>query len=200
MMEEKYSQIGQDIFVKRVLQEKTNGLFLDIGGAWPTYLNNTYLLEKNYNWTGASIELESVYEPQWKESGRKSKFFVQDALTADYNRIITDLLEENKRDRIDYLSVDLEPPIVTLEALRRVPFDKFRFSVITFEHDMYRKDNGHDLGQLYTLEESRKLLSDKGYKLVFTNMQEDWWVDSVLFVDFDEYINIKTIPQDIRYI
>ena len=198
-MEQTYSQIGQDIFVKRVLQEKTNGVFLDIGGAWPVYLNNTYLLEKEYNWTGASIDLESVYDPLWKESDRTSKFFVQDALTADYEKIITDLLNETGNDRVDYLSVDLEPPIITLQALRKVPFDKFRFSVITFEHDMYRTDNGHSNGQLYTLEESRKMLSDNGYGLVFANMQEDWWVDSVLFSDFEDYIDIKTMPQDVRY-
>ena len=199
MIEETYSQIGQDLFVKRILQEKTNGLFLDIGGAWPTYLNNTYLLEKNYNWTGASIELESVYKAQWEESKRKSKFFVQDALTADYDKIITDLLTENNKDRIDYLSVDLEPPIITLEALRKVPLSKFRFSVITFEHDMYRQDPGHNEGQLYILKESRALLYNNDYRLVFANMQEDWWVDFTLFKEFDSYINIDSTPQDTQY-
>lgn len=200
MIEETYSQIKQDLFVKRILQEKTNGLFLDIGGAWPTYLNNTYLLEKNYNWTGASIELEPVYDSQWKESGRKSKFFIQDALTADYSKILTDLLIENNADRIDYLSVDLEPPIITLEALRKIPFDKFRFSVITFEHDMYRQDPGHDKDRLYTMKESRKLLSNNNYKLVFANMQEDWWIDYTLFMDYSGYIDIESLPQDILYI
>jgi hypothetical protein len=199
MIEKTYSQIGQDLFVKRILQEKTNGLFLDIGGAWPIYLNNTYLLEKDYNWTGASIELESVYEPQWIESGRKSKFFVQDALTADYDKIILDLLTESNKDRIDYLSVDLEPPIITLQALKKVPLTKFRFSVITFEHDMYRQDPGHNEGQLYTMKESRNLLYNNGYRLVFANMQEDWWVDSTLFSDFDSYISIDSIPQDTQY-
>lgn len=199
MKEESYSQIGQDLFVKRLLQEKKDGLFLDIGGAWPVYLNNTYLLEKNYNWTGTSIELESVYEAEWKAK-RNSKFLVQNALTADYNTIITDLLKENDKDRIDYLSVDLEPPIITLEALRKVPFDLCRFSIITFEHDMYRTDNGHDFGQLYTLNESRALLTDKGYKLLFANMQEDWWVDPVLFMDFNDYIDINLIPQNVLYV
>jgi hypothetical protein len=199
MKEESYSEIGQDLFVKRLLQEKKDGLFLDIGGAWPVYLNNTYLLEKNYNWTGTSIELESVYEAEWKAK-RNSKFLVQNALTADYNTIITDLLKENDRDRIDYLSVDLEPPIITLEALRKVPFDLCRFSIITFEHDMYRTDNGHDFGQLYTLNESRALLTDKGYKLLFANMQEDWWVDPVLFMDFNDYIDINLIPQNVLYV
>ena len=199
MKEESYSQINQDIFVKRILQEKVSGLFLDIGGAWPVYLNNTYLLEKNYNWTGASIELESVYKADWESSSRKSKFFVQDALTADYDTIITDLLTENSRDRIDYLSVDLEPPFITLEALRRVPLDKFRFSVITYETDMYRADPGHDFDQLYTLRESRKLLSDNGYGLVFANKQEDWWVDCSLFGNFDNYLDIEVLPEDVQY-
>jgi hypothetical protein len=199
MKEESYSQINQDIFVKRILQEKTNGLFLDIGGAWPVYLNNTHLLEKNYNWTGTSLDLESVYKEYWKSSGRRSKFLVQDALTADYNAIITDLLTENGRDRIDYLSVDLEPPFITLQALRQVPLDKFRFSVITYETDMYRSDPGHDFDQLYTLRESRKLLSDNGYGLVFANKQEDWWIDCLLFEEFGEYIDINTEPQEMQY-
>ena len=199
MTEESYSQIGQDLFVKRILQEKRNGIFLDIGGAWPIYLNNTYLFEKNYNWTGSSIELENIYATDW-QSTRKSKFLVQNALTADYQTIINELLTESNCDRIDYLSVDLEPPIITLNALMKVPFDLCRFSVITFEHDMYRNDPGHDFDQLYIMRESRKFLSNHGYKLIFANMQEDWWVDGELFDCSANSIDINSIPKDIRYV
>lgn len=192
------SQIGQDLFVERVLQEKQNGLFFDIGGGFPTHINNTYMLETYYNWTGISIDLESAYEQQWKNSGRSSIFLVQDALTADYNTLMGSLIQKDQERRIDYLSVDLEPPINTFLALQKVPFDNFRFSVITFEHDMYRKDPGHNFDSLYTLRESRKLLSELNYKLVFANMQEDWWVDGSLF-EGGSYININEIPKDILY-
>lgn len=199
MIEESYSQIGQDLFVKEILQEKKNGLFLDIGAAWPVYLNNTHLLEKNYGWTGVSMDLEAVYQNDWAHSGRKSTFLIQNALTADYESIIKGLLKENNADRLDYVSIDLEPPIITLEALRKLPLNLCRFSVITFEHDMYRTDPGHSFDQLYTLRESRNLFSENGYKLVFANMQEDWWVDGTLFDEGASYIDIKEMPKDIRY-
>ena len=199
MIENSYSQIGQDIFVRRVLQEKRNGLFVDIGAAWPDRINNTYLFEKHYDWTGLSIEFDPQYERMWRASDRTSKFMCDDALKVDYTSEIGKLLTDNNADRIDYLSVDIEPPILTLQALQTIPFDLFRFSVITFEHDMYRVDNGHSFDQLYTMRTSRDLLTKHGYKLVFANMQEDWWVDAVLFTDFNYYIDINSIPQDIRY-
>jgi hypothetical protein len=64
MNEITYSQIGQDVFVKRILQEKNNGLFFDIGGGYPIYINNTYLFERHYNWNGISIDLEPIYQQQ----------------------------------------------------------------------------------------------------------------------------------------
>lgn len=199
MNEKTYSQIGQDIFVKRVLQEKTNGLFVDIGAAWPDNINNTYLFEKHYNWTGLSVEFDPQYERMWKASDRTSKFICDDALKVDYVFEINKLLTDNKVDRIDYLSVDIEPPILTLKALQKVPLDKFRFSVITFEHDMYRTDNGHEFDQQYTMRTSRELLSSHGYSLIFANMQEDWWVDGTIFDTSNNSININTTPINILY-
>ena len=112
---------------------------------------------------------------------------------------INKLLTDNKVDRIDYLSVDIEPPILTLKALQKVPLDKFRFSVITFEHDMYRTDNGHEFDQQYTMRTSRELLSSHGYSLIFANMQEDWWVDGTMFDTSNNSININTTPINILY-
>lgn len=199
MKEITYSQIGQDLFVKRLLQEKTNGLFLDIGAAWPTNINNTYLFEKHYNWTGLSIEFDEQYERLWMQSDRTSKFICNDALKVDYITELGKLLADNGADRIDYLSVDIEPPILTLKALLNIPFDKFKFSVITFEHDSYRDDNGHTFDKQYTMRESREFLTHHGYKLVFANMQEDWWIDPTIFTNFDSFIDINTVPQNILY-
>lgn len=200
MKEKTYSQIGQDLFVKRVLGEKTNGLFLDIGAAWPTNINNTYLLEKDYNWTGLSIEFDSQYETMWKASDRTSKFICDDALSVDYITELNSLLAGTNSNRIDYLSVDIEPPLLTLKALLNLPFDNYRFSVITFEHDMYRTDNGHNFDKEYTMRTSREFLTKHGYKLAFANRQEDWWVDPVLFADFNDYLDISLTPQDVLYV
>ena len=169
---ETYSQIGQDIFVNNILNEKTNGLFLDVGCCRPEHINNTFLFEKNYNWDGISIDIDD-YSKEWQEK-RITKFICQDALTVDYQTIISDLLTRNKKDRIDYLTIDLEPPAVTLDVLYKIPFDKFRFSVITFEHDSYRDPN--------VIRKSIEIFNSYDYKLVASNVnrQEDWWIDFTL--------------------
>jgi hypothetical protein len=198
MKEKSYSQIGQDLFVKRILQEKRNGLFFDIGGGFPIEINNTYLLEREYNWTGISIDLESKYSSQWKQSGRSSTFLIQDAITANYSQLFKSLTSSLNTNRIDYLSIDLEPPINTLLALKQIPFNEYKFTVITFEHDLYRKDPGHDLGEQYILWESRDIFVKNGYGLVFSNKQEDWWVDKDLFKEYD-YLDVNELPKDIIY-
>ena len=169
-----YSQLGQDVFVKNILKHKKNGIFLDIGGGEPIKINNTYLLEKHYNWSGISIDINSEYKIQWDTSDRNpSGFIVHDALTLDYNKTISSMLSTNKTDRIDYLSIDMEPPEVTLDVLLKFPIEMCRFSIITFEHDLYRNN-------LHILKQSRELFEKNNYKLVVSNInnQEDWWIDS----------------------
>ena len=53
---ESYSQLGQDLFVINELGEKTHGFFIEIGAGDGLYLSNTYLLEKNFGWTGILVE------------------------------------------------------------------------------------------------------------------------------------------------
>ena len=53
---EQYSQGGQDIYVKRILKEKRDGYFVEIGANNGITMSNTYLLEKNYGWKGICLE------------------------------------------------------------------------------------------------------------------------------------------------
>ena len=75
---------------------------------------------------------------------------------------------------VDYLSLDLEPPAVTLECLKSIPFDRFDFGVITFEHDAYRAGDT-------VREPSRLLLEENGYERICSNVElegltfEDWY-------------------------
>ena len=43
------SQTGQDLFVLSVLNHKRNGTFLEIGSNHPITVNNTFLLENEYD-------------------------------------------------------------------------------------------------------------------------------------------------------
>ena len=51
-----FSQLDQDLFVLKTLNYKTNGYFIEFGATDGITINNTYLLEKNYSWSGILVE------------------------------------------------------------------------------------------------------------------------------------------------
>ena len=50
------SQLGQDLEVLRLYNNKKNGYFVEIGASDGIEYSNTYLLEKKYGWTGICVE------------------------------------------------------------------------------------------------------------------------------------------------
>jgi len=116
-----YSQNNQDNLVLEYLNNKTQGFFLDIGCCYPKTINNTYLLEKEFGWDGISIDIHDFIEPNGEtwDNLRKSKRIIKDALQIDY----LELLKENNAPKtINFLSMDLEPPDLTLECLSKIPY------------------------------------------------------------------------------
>lgn len=180
---EKYSQCGQDLIVLKYLQNKKNGFFLDIGCCLPRTINNTYLLEKNYDWSGISIDIVDFIEESdnatWSDL-RKSTHIVKDALSIDY----INLLEQyNAPSSIDFLSIDLEPPTLTFEVLFKIPFDKYRFNFIAYEVDELITGGEH---RKIT---SREYIKSKGYYFLGSlGGQDDLYVHNDLS-EFAKTIN-----------
>jgi len=171
-IENNYSEAFQDIFVLMMLNGKKNGTYLEMGSGVPYYGNNTALLEE-LGWNGVGLDLHQPYVDQYN-SERKNTSFLKDAITLNYK----DFLSENGfKNQIDYLQLDCDPASNTFEVLKSIPFDEYKFSVITYEHDYYIDDS-----KSYKYE-SRKYLESKGYELVLSNVAvngwkdyEDWWV------------------------
>lgn len=165
-----YSQIQQDITVLSFLKNKNNGIFVDIGCAGPTRFSNTYLLEKLFNWKGLALDIQNETDGigEWKDIRPNSTHIICDALKVNYK----DLFEANNLPNvIDYLSLDLEPPQLTLDCLFKIPFDRYVFNVITFETDEYR------MGGEERVKISRNYLSSFGYVFVKTlNRQDDVYI------------------------
>lgn len=172
-IERNYSQIYQDMFILSVLNGKKNGTFLEIGGADPFKGNNTALLEKTFGWTGVSIEYDEKFIQNYGNC-RSAKLLHDNALTVDYDEILSTNFSSNV---IDYLQLDIEPARNTYECMLKIPFDKYKFAVITYEHDYYV-----DVTRSFR-EKSREFLRSKGYVLVANDLSpdgksnfEDWWV------------------------
>lgn len=156
---ESFSQIGQDRIVLKYLKNKKNGSFVDIGCGYPKNINNTYLLENEYKWYGISIDLNDCKEDSGEgwENVRNTVRVLSDALTINYSDLFKN---HNLPYNVDYLSLDLEPPDLTLECLYKIPFDEYNFNVISFEIDTGRE------GDYYRIIKSREFLKSKGYTLI----------------------------------
>lgn len=167
-----YSQdwIGQDKFVAETLKNKIDGTFLDVGCHHYKEISNTYFFEKELNWRGIAIDIDKSFESEWKTHRKNSLFVCTDATTVDYKKI---LKSNNMPKIIDYLSIDLEPPQLSLKALEKILDTDYLFRVVTFETDAYR--------QLETRDASRELFKYKGYTFVEERCaQDDFYVFTAL--------------------
>jgi hypothetical protein len=167
-----YSQAFQDMFVLTMLNGKENGTYVEIGGDHGIIISNTYLLEDEFSWKGIAFEIEDDRANGYN-SLRVNECICTDALTVNFSEVFS---KKQLPKQIDYLQLDIDPASQTLKCLKNIPLDEYRFSVITFETDIYR--DGSDIA-----EESRKIFSDYGYELIAKNVSnrgvpfEDWYVD-----------------------
>lgn len=51
-----WSQEGEDILIKRILANKKNGFYVDVGAHHSSRFSNTYKLYKENNWSGVNID------------------------------------------------------------------------------------------------------------------------------------------------
>ena len=171
-IENNWSQSFQDMFVLSMLDGKKNGVYVEVGADQPRVISNTYLLETEFDWAGVSFELDGD-KVSFFNTMRRNKCICDDATEFDYKY----LFEERKYPKqIDYLQLDIDPAEGTLAALKKLPLDDYRFSVITYETDVY--SSGADIQ-----DEQIEILESYGYQLVSKNVKcegnpyEDWWVD-----------------------
>jgi len=172
-IERNFSQVYQDLFVLAALNGKKNGTYLEIGSAHSLHNSNTALLEREFGWTGVGIEMKRELVDM-HDRERTNKVLCENALKINYEELLRNNFSNNV---IDYLQIDIEPCKNTFEALLLIPFDKYKFKVITYEHDHYV-----DITRSFR-DKSRRYLRSMGYTLVFNDISpyedcsfEDWWV------------------------
>jgi hypothetical protein len=120
--------------------------------------------------------------------------------------------------RVDYLQIDINPPINNLRALEHI-ITQCEFSVLTFEHDIWR--GTEEVAE--TRMQSRQLLESHGYELLVNDVSidpefvrlgnesvvcdpsapikhfEDWWVNPKQIprevIDAYKWIDFADIPK-----
>ena len=127
-------QAEQDKFVCNILNNKTNGFFVEVGSNHPTRINNTYVLENSLKWTGLMFEWKrEAFEKLYKKHRPNSNYIFGDARRHDYQEIF----DKHKAPKnIDYLQLDIDPPKETFRVLQNLNeqvMDSYKFAVVTFE-------------------------------------------------------------------
>jgi hypothetical protein len=192
-IEQNYSESYQDLFILSILKGKRRGTYLEIGSGHPFYGNNTALLEKDFGWTGISLDFSQSFVDQYYEK-RQNAALLRDATQVDYVSLLESV---DMSPEVDYLQIDCDPPEVSFEILKKIPFEKYKFAVITFEHDAYQDDKN-------IKEKARKLLRSFGYQLIFDEVSfdgehsyEDWWVHPKL-IDLSLYEKMKIVNGKVK--
>ena len=190
-----YSDAKQDQFAANILKFKRDGYCVDIGSCHSVISNNTYYFQ-GLDWTSISIEIERGYNESYS-TRTNGVHLNKNALEVNYK----ETFEEYEFPKsIDYLSLDIDT--LSLDVLKILPLDEYRFKVITIEHDAYV------FGDEYR-DPQRNILTSHGYLLVCSNVYveqpgyegkeypfEDWWIDPSEF-DSDLIEKIKcdsTLP------
>ncbi len=188
------SQIGQDKWVSEtVFPSVTNGFFLDVGSGDGIAGSNTVVLERK-GWTGICINpfpahMESrtcqmFKEAVYSENGKRVAFHMAGELggiadnlgawkglaekfpAVEFTTVtLGDILDRAKAPRfIHFMSLDIEG--AELDALRGVPFDRYKFGAFAIEHN-YESPKRKDI---------QTLLASHGYKLIHTWYQDDYYL------------------------
>lgn len=196
-------QLLQDLFVLYLTKEKRKGFFVDFGATDGIEFNNTYLLEKEYQWNGILAEPARV----WGNSLRKNRnCFIDNrcvwSISGElllFNETENGILSSiNSFSDVDFLSdqrinkATYEVPTVSLEDLLKTynaPYDIDYLSIDTegSEFDILQAFNFEKYSiniitveHNYTNKRDRicALLTMKGYKKIFEKIShfDDWYI------------------------
>jgi FkbM family methyltransferase len=193
-----YSQIGQDRWVKSVLNNKRDGYFVELGACDGLHLSNTLYFERNLNWNGICIEPSDAF---YKDLSINRKCNVSNCLISSYEGETVDfshcgavsgILDEHtgifttkdsvvKKTTTTLASVldqfnapeiidylSLDVEGQEYNILRTFPFDKYKFRCITVEH------NAPHVGNTLQLK-IRDILTRNGYTFVKGNDDVHKW-------------------------
>ena len=188
------SQIGQDKWVLfRMFPGVDDGFFLDVGSADGTSNSNSKALEER-GWNGVCIDpfptnmggrtCRMFKNVVWSVPGHTVRFHTQgelggvadtlgstwkkEAMAAPVVELQTVTLAEllaraNAPSYIHFMSLDIEG--AELEALRGLPFDKYRFGAIAIEHNDEEPKRTDVLNYL----------AGRGYVRVHTRLWDDFF-------------------------
>jgi hypothetical protein len=125
----------------------------------PLFMQEEILIARRYH-DYFTAEIRSAFSNlsfTWPIDRPLTNFIQHDALTLDYAFL---------PEKIDYLQIDIDPPIANLKVLEILLEKQTRFSIITFEHDLWRNTDE----VRFVRSASRDLLARHGYEMIVNDV------------------------------
>jgi FkbM family methyltransferase len=119
-----YSQHAEEVVIRDFFQDRRNGVFLDVGCAWPVLYSNTYYLERELDWTGIGVDGLPDYGPRWKKRRPGSRFF--NFIVTDHSDTTESFYRTVRRDLLGISRLSKEE-----KSHRRVRYEEIRVPTIT---------------------------------------------------------------------
>lgn len=198
------SQLSQDIFVLDYLNFKKNGFFVEFGAANGLDLSNTYMLEKQYNWTGIIAEPGIVWHESiaihrncnfsklcvWESTGDELDFDETSIpeLSTFSKYVSHDNHKRKSSNRYKVKTISLNDLLSKYDAPKTIDYisidtEGSEFQILKkFDFDKYEV-------KIFTIEHNYtkhrakifQLMTAKGYIRVYENLSrfDDWYIKKV---------------------
>jgi FkbM family methyltransferase len=132
-----FSERNEEVIIRHFFQDRTNGLFLDVGAYHYKDGSNTYYLEKNLGWKGIAIDANGDFAPGYRTNRPGTtflNFFVSDKsdLKADFYIVrdpgrltqstgVGDLVAGRKTEKISVPTITLDD-ILSKLGVQKIDF------------------------------------------------------------------------------
>lgn len=201
------SQIRQDLFVISALAFKTAGYFVEFGAADGVKTSNTFMLERDFGWTGLLLEPARVWQQSlrrhraaridtrcvWSESGRRLDFVEREKAGTSGLRGDRDDTSglDNQSTTYTVETVSLLDALRDHDAPARIDYlsvdtegsefeilDAFDFATHRFSVITCEHNFGSQRDDIF------KLLKNHGYRRVHESISQfdDWYIDDDIFL------------------
>lgn len=174
-----YSQIKQDQWILTKLNHKKDGFFVDIGAFDGVELSNTYLLEKEYEWSGVCLECNPDILPTLCKNRKAAicdrpisnvdneKYYLNSVSKEDpmlsyiskagsesglelKNSITLNTLLEEYNAPKDIDYISLDVEGIELAVIQDFDFSKYNVKCWTIEHNLV-PSNKHSLNNFFSI-------------------------------------------------
>ena len=139
-----YSQFDEELIIRDFFQDRTGGVFLDVGSGKPIKNSTTYYLEKHLGWSGIAIDALDRYTEGYATERLHTRFFSyivtdHDGAREKFYRVKGAAgLSSTEKDRVfrgmKLRQEEMEVPTITLDVLlRREGVEKIDFLSMDIE-------------------------------------------------------------------